>query len=84
MTRRFSDGNGELVHALRFKGDFGELEAFVGGDAEFRANVNKTVVATPRGALWVGAHEWVVRNEGGAFSVWDDDAFHAEYEEVIP
>lgn len=53
------------LEAIQFNGDFGELERFVGGDAEHRNG--QTVVAGPQGPLWLSRGFWVVRTDSGEY-----------------
>lgn len=43
-----------------------DVEAFVGGDLDFRAGVG-VVVATPQGALVVQLGDYIVRNTDGTY-----------------
>lgn len=71
---------GDVVHAVQFTGNFGEIELFVGGDMEWR--VNQFVIAGPKGALRGANHDWIVRGRNKSFFVVSDTVFDQMYEEV--
>jgi hypothetical protein len=55
-----------VIEAVRFAGgNFDEVEAFVGADAEFRGG--ELVVGTSEGPLHVADGEWILRS-GGRFT----------------
>lgn len=67
-----------VVDALQFVGgNFDAVEAFVGGDAEFR--FCQLVVATPQGALRADPQDWIVRSGDGTFFAISDVKFQLEY-----
>jgi hypothetical protein len=61
------------AEALQFTGNFEEIEAFVGGDCEWRKD--HLVVATRQGALRVGRDEWIVRDVRGHFAAYPPHLF---------
>lgn len=69
-----------VVNAVRFTGNFDEIERFVGGDAEWR--VNQFVVAGPDGALRGADRDWIVRGRNQSFFVESGTTFNQLYEEV--
>ena len=81
MIRMYRDcDTNAAVHAVQFTGNFGEIELFVGGDAEWRGN--QFVVAGPEGALRGADHDWIVRGHNKSFFVVSDTIFDQIYEEV--
>jgi len=63
---KFKTGCGEIIEAIQFNGNFKDIEAFVGGDAEYRDK--KLLVATPDGPLWVVNNGWIVKYKNERFS----------------
>jgi hypothetical protein len=63
----------DIITALRFSGNFDEIEAFVGGDAEFRGG--ELVVATPQGALRASDGDWITKTWRGTFVSYPPDLF---------
>lgn len=60
----------EIVGAIQFRNaNFEAIEAFVGGDAEFR--LGKLLVASPSGPLWAKENEWIVKDSNGGFATCD-------------
>jgi exosome complex RNA-binding protein Csl4 len=69
------------IEAIQFKrGNFQELEEFVGGDAEFRNG--ELVIATMEGAMHASPEDWIIRGVKGEFYPCKPDIFAATYEEV--
>ena len=57
----------KVVGAIQFRNaNFEAIEAFVGGDAEFRNG--KLLVASPDGPLQVKEGEWIVKDSDGHFT----------------
>jgi hypothetical protein len=69
-----------VIEALRFGGNFDEIEAFVGGDAEFRDG--ELLVATLEGPLRAAPGDWIVKGVKGEFYPCKPDIFEATYEPV--
>lgn len=56
-----------MLDAIQFQGNLDEVEAFVGGDAEYRDG--KLLVATTHGPLWASPGQWIMRVYDGSFVV---------------
>ncbi|MET9222333.1 hypothetical protein ABZX65_26705 [Streptomyces sp. NPDC003300] len=69
-----------VIEAVRFVGNFDEIEKFVGGDAEFRDG--KLVVATLEGAMRAEPGDWITKGVAGEFHPCKPDIFAATYEAV--
>jgi hypothetical protein len=69
-----------VIEAIRFTGNFDEIEKFVGGDAEFRDG--KLVVATLEGAMRAELGDWIIKGIADEFYPCKPDIFAATYEEV--
>ena len=69
-----------VVEAVQFKGNFDEIERFVGGDAEFRDG--KLVVATLEGPLFATHNDWIIKGVKGEFYPCKPDIFALTYELV--
>lgn len=69
-----------VIEAIQFTGNFGEIEHFVGGDAEFRDG--KLLVATLEGPLWADDHDWIIKGVKGEFYPCKPDIFEQTYELV--
>jgi hypothetical protein len=69
-----------VIEALRFGGNFDEIEAFVGGDAEFRDG--ELLVATLEGPLRAAPGDWIIKGVKGEFYPCKPDIFEATYEPV--
>jgi hypothetical protein len=54
-----------LLNAVRCEGNFDEIEAFVGGDCEFRGG--KYVVAGPQGPIIAAEGDFIVKRDDGSF-----------------
>lgn len=67
-----------VIEAIQFIGNFDEIEAFVGGDAEFRDG--KLLVATLEGPLWASRNDWIIKGIKGEFYPCKPDIFEATYE----
>ena len=70
-----------VIEAIQFRGNFDELEQFVGGDAEFRGG--KLVIATLEGAMTADPDDWIIKGIKGEFYPCKPDIFAATYEEVL-
>jgi hypothetical protein len=68
---------GERVEAIQFKGNFDEIERFVGGDAEFRNG--KLLVATRQGPLYANNLDFIVKDKYGMFSSCDSFHFYTTH-----
>lgn len=69
-----------VIEAVRFVGNFDEIEAFVGGDAEFRNG--ELVIATLEGPLRASDGDWIIKGVKGEFYPCKPDIFEMMYEEV--
>lgn len=69
-----------VIEAVQFNGNFDEIEAFVGGDAEFREG--ELLVATLEGPLHASPGDWIIKGVRGEFYPCKPDIFMATYEEV--
>jgi hypothetical protein len=70
-----------VVEAVQFRrGNFDELEAFVGGDAEWRGD--HLVIATREGAMRASDGDWIIKGVKGEFYPCKPDIFAATYEPV--
>jgi hypothetical protein len=70
-----------VIGAVQFRsGNFEKIEAFVGGDAEFRAG--ELIVATLEGPLRAAPGDWIIRGVKGEFYPCKPDIFAATYEPV--
>ncbi len=69
-----------VIEAIQFTGNFDEIEAFVGGDAEFRDG--KLLVATLEGPLWASPEDWIIKGVKGEFYPCKPDIFEQTYEPV--
>ena len=70
-----------VIDAVQYTGpNFSEMEAFVGGDAEFRNG--KLVIATLEGALRASVGDWIIKGVKGEFYPCKPDIFAATYERV--
>jgi hypothetical protein len=67
-----------VIEALQFTGNFDEIEAFVGGDAELRDG--ELIVATLEGPLRASDHDWIIKGVKGEFYPCKPDIFAATYE----
>lgn len=66
------------IEAVRFTGNFDEVERFVGGDAEFRNG--ELVVATLEGPLRASPGDWIIKGVEGEFYPCKPDIFAKTYE----
>jgi len=80
MTPRRYRKKPVVIEAIQFDGNFDEVEAFVGGDAEFRDG--QLVIATLEGAMRADPHDWIIRGVKGEFYPCKPDIFAATYEAV--
>lgn len=63
-----------IVGAIQFvNANFEVIEAFVGGDVEFREG--KLLVASPSGPLWVKEGEWIVKDSNGDFFTYSSEEY---------
>jgi len=69
-----------IIEAVQFHGNFEEIEAFVGGDAEYREG--KLLVATLEGPLWASPLDWIIKGVKGEYYPCKPDIFEATYEPV--
>ena len=69
-----------VIEAIQFRGNFDEVEKFVGGDAEFRDG--ELVIATLEGALHASDRDWIIKGVKGEFYPIKDSIFRETYEEV--
>lgn len=69
-----------VIEAVQFVGNFGEIEEFVGGDAEWREG--ELIVATLEGAMHASRGDWIVRGTEGEFYPVKPAAFAATFEAV--
>ena len=67
-----------VIEAVQWVGNFGEIERFVGGDAEFREG--QLVVATLEGPLRASEGDWIIKGVKGEFYPCKPDVFAATYE----
>ncbi len=66
------------IEAVQFNGpNFGEIEAFVGGAAEFRGG--ELVIATLEGAMRASPGDWIIKGVKGEFYPCKPDIFAATY-----
>lgn len=64
----------EIVGSIQFvNANFEAIEAFVGGDAEFREG--KLLVASPSGPLWAKEGEWIVKDSDGDFFTYSSEEY---------
>lgn len=70
-----------VIEAVQYLGtNFDEIEAFVGGDAEFRSG--ELIVATLEGPLHASPQDWIIKGVKGEFYPCKPDIFEATYEPV--
>lgn len=67
-----------VIEAIQFRGNFGEIETFVGGDAEFRDG--NLIVATLEGPLRAAPDDWIIKGVKGEFYPCKPDIFAVTYE----
>jgi hypothetical protein len=68
-----------VIEAIQYTGfNFGEIEAFTGGDAEFRDG--QLLVATLEGPLRAAPNDWIIKGVKGEFYPCKPDIFDATYE----
>lgn len=67
-----------VIEAIQFHTNFDEIEAFVGGDAEFRDG--ELVVATLEGPLRAAHGDWIIKGVKGEFYPCKPDIFAATYD----
>ena len=67
-----------LIEAVQFTGNFGEVEEFVGGDAELRNG--ELVIATLEGAMHASPNDWIIKGIKGEFYPCKPDIFAATYD----
>lgn len=67
-----------VIEAIQFRGNFDELESFVGGDANFTNG--ELVIATLEGALHASDGDWIIKGVKGEFYPCKPDIFAATYE----
>ena len=71
-----------VIEAVQFVGgNFGVIEAFIGGDAEFRGG--EIIVATLEGPLRAAPNDWIIKGVKGEFYPCKPDIFEATYEPVV-
>ena len=72
-----------VIEAVQYTGpNFEEIEAFVGGDAEFRDG--KLLVATLEGPLYASPGDWIIKGVKGELYPCKPDVFSQTYEAVSP
>lgn len=70
-----------IIDAVQYTGvNFDEIEAFVGGDAEFHDG--KLLVATLEGPLTASPNDWIIKGTKGEFYPCKPDIFTDIYEPV--
>ena len=69
-----------VIEAVQWAGNFEEMEAFVGGDAECRNG--QLVIATLEGPLHASHNDWIIKGVKGEFYPCKPDIFAATYEPV--
>jgi len=69
-----------VIEAVQFKGNFAEIEEFVGGDAEFREGI--LFIATLEGPLKASPNDWIIKGVNGEFYPCKPDIFEKTYEAV--
>jgi hypothetical protein len=75
-----------VIEAMQFTGNFDEIEAFVGGDADFRMGGDgefrngELIVATLEGPLRASPNDWIIKGVQGEFYPCKPDIFGATYE----
>ena len=67
-----------VIEAIQFRGNFDELESFVGGDANFTNG--ELVIATLEGALHASDGDWIIKGVKSEFYPCKPDIFAATYE----
>ena len=67
-----------VIDAVQFTGNFDEIEAFVGGDAELRDG--ELIVATLEGPLRAAPNDWIIKGVKGEFYPCKPDIFAATYD----
>ncbi|MCX6986163.1 MAG: hypothetical protein NT118_15650 [Lentisphaerae bacterium] len=65
------------VEAIQFKGNFDAIEAFVGGDAEWRGS--ELIVATRNGPLKASHHDWIIKGVNDEFFTCRPETFEKLY-----
>lgn len=68
------------IEAVRWNGNFAEMEQFVGGCAEVRNG--KLLVATLEGPLTASDGDWIIKGVKGEFYPCKPDIFEATYETI--
>ena len=66
-----------VIEAIQFTGNFDEIEAFVGGDAEFRAG--QLLVATREGPMVASPNDWIIKGVAGEFYPCKPEIFEATH-----
>ncbi len=69
-----------VIEAVRFDGNFDEIELFVGGDSEFRDG--ELVIATLEGAMRASPGDWIIRGVQGELYPCKPEIFAETYEQV--
>lgn len=69
-----------VIEAIQFKGNFDEIEKFVGGDAELRDG--ELIIATLEGPLRAAPNDWIIKGVKGEFYPCKPDIFEQTYEAV--
>jgi len=67
-----------VIEAVQFAGNPQEIEAFVGGDAEFRDG--ELIVTTLEGPLHASPRDWIIRGVKGEIYPIKDVIFRETYE----
>lgn len=68
------------IEAVRFQGNFDEIETFVGGDATFQDG--ELIVATLEGPLRAASGDWIIKGVTGEFYPCKPDIFEQTYDPV--
>lgn len=70
-----------VIEAVQFtRGNFEEIEKFVGGDAEWRDR--ELIIATLEGPLHASNNDYIIKGVQGEFYPCKPDIFEATYEAV--
>lgn len=69
-----------VIEAIKFEGNFPEIEDFVGGDANFRDG--ELIVATLEGPLRAAPGDWIIKGVKGEFYPCKPDIFEATYDKA--
>ncbi|MNK92916.1 hypothetical protein D3C87_1130580 [compost metagenome] len=73
MAKFYDAANMSFIDALQFKGNFEEVEKFVGGDAGFCSD--ELVIATSDGPLRAKDRDWIIKTSKGKFTTVEPREF---------